>query len=184
MRANVFDAGDDFQSSRGSGILEVTAIDDVGAVGKPAGWTYESKTGTHMRGGTEGNVASRLCDGQAVLGDFVGGVLCIKENVGKVEIASDDSIAFFDGRTVQEKRRDPFRRVRRPKLNERTRETIITHCIAPGFLPSQFERTPAIEIRNWERKEALHQIRVKHRGECGRKKILAEDVVRFVFEFE
>jgi len=50
--------------------------------------------------------------------------------------------------------------------------------------PSHFERAPTVEIRDWQRKEALQQIRVKHRGECGRKKILAEDVVRFVFESE
>ena len=41
---------------------------------------------------------------------------------------------------------------------------------------------PAVEIRDWKRKKALQQIRVKHRSECGRKKILREDFGACVFE--
>src|SRR4030095_12454891 len=73
---------------------------------------------------------------------------------------------------------------RLPKSHEPSDETVVAHCVPPRLLPSDFERAPAVEIRDWKGKEALHQIRVKHRGECRRKKIPAQDVMRFVFEFE
>jgi len=69
-------------------------------------------------------------------------------------------------------------------LINRIGETVVAHRVTPGFFPSHFERPRAVEKWDGAGDKPLNEIRVKHRGECGIKKILAKDVVRFVFEFE
>ena len=184
--APILDARGDLIGSRGTGVFEITAVNDVRAVGETSGWADEGEARAHVRSGAERNMASVFRRIQSAIGEFVGGVIGIEENIGQPEIAGDDAVAFFDRGAVKKKGRHPFPRIGigLPKIDKRLRETIVPHRVAPCFLPTHLQGSAAIEIGNWERNEALDQIRIEHGGESRRKKVLAEDCVRFVFELE
>src|SRR5439155_11477636 len=64
-----------------------------------------------------------------------------------------------------------------PEIEKRFGEAIGVRGVAPCVFPAALQPAAAVEKQNAKRQQPLDQIRVKHRGDGWRKKILAENAL-------
>src|SRR4029077_13499477 len=64
-----------------------------------------------------------------------------------------------------------------PEIEKRLGEAIGENGVAPRIFPAALHPATAVEKQNAKWQKPLDQIRVKHRGDGWRKKILAEDAL-------
>src|SRR5439155_1529144 len=69
------------------------------------------------------------------------------------------------------------------EIEKRLGEAIGVHGVAPRIFPAALQPATAVEKQNAKWQKALDQIRVKHRGDGWRKKILAENALTPFREF-
>src|SRR5207247_5983091 len=62
-----------------------------------------------------------------------------------------------------------------PEIEKRLGEAIGVHGVTPRIFPAALQPAAAVEKQNAKWQKPLDQIRVKHRGDGRRKKILAEN---------
>src|SRR4029077_18757917 len=70
-----------------------------------------------------------------------------------------------------------------PEIEKRLGEAIGENGVAPRIFPAALHPATAVEKQNAKWQKPLDQIRVKHRGDGWRKKILAENALAAFREF-